>query len=545
MNKFKMLSKRTLALCTVVCFALGVGSFVSCSDSWDDHYDTNRSITGTQTLWEQISSNPQLSNFAQILKAVKVPTGHKLTSVSYADVFNGDQTYTVWAPVISDAERDSILALCQTSEGNYIVGKTFVKNHFTRYNHSLSPTTDEQITLLNNKVKLLNGSTMKMGESSITTSNLVATNGLLYVISGSIPYLYGIYEYVTTMSDLSELGDFLSSQQKEKLNEKASVPYGIVDGQTVYIDSVMYETNALLDKIGYINAEDSDYWMIAPTNTAWDKIYATTKKYFNYAYLPTADSLQQYWAKHAIVNDLIFNCNSQHSVQDSLISNQYNQWEPKYHVFYHPYASGGIMSGADAGTKCSNGKVFRVNEWPFDITKVFFTPIKVEGEYENNITDYSLCTFNMRSALGDSISSNGYLDLVPSTSSANPTVTFQIPNTLSGKYDVCVVCLPKTVYDENSTDVRPYQFKAVISYANELGITKSYNCGNKAFNNNPLVVDTVCVAPAFQFPTCNYNQENVTASLKVSVQISSKQTSSFSREMYIDCIYLRPVKDDN
>jgi hypothetical protein len=362
-------------------------------------------------------------------------------------------------------------------------------------------------------------------------------------VEHNIPYLHNIYEYICNQSDLTDLGGYVSAYEKDSLNEKASVPYGIVDGQTVYIDSVMIEKNTLLNEIGFINSEDSTYWMIAPTNKAWEKIYAYTKPLFNFSYLANSDSLQQFWAKHAIVNDLIFNYNVQHSIQDSLISSKYSENNPKYHVFYKPYQQGGIMANAQPGVTCSNGKVFRVDEWPFDPTQVFFTPIKVEGERESSILDYTLCNFNMRTALGDSISKNGYLDIVPSTSSANPTVTFQVPNTLSGKYDVCVVCLPKTVYDANSTDFRPYQFKATIGYNNEQGVAKTFNCDGKSFNNNPYVVDTVCVAQAFQFPTCNYNQDKVTVTLKLQTYITSKQTTRYSREMYLDCIYLRPVSD--
>jgi hypothetical protein len=267
------------------------------------------------------------------------------------------------------------------------------------------------------------------------------------------------------------------------------------------------------------------------------------RNYFNFSFIERSDSLQQLWAKRALVNDAIFNYNSQNSPTDSLISTKYSKWNPKYHVFYNPYEAGGVLSKYTKRAYCSNGSIFESEEWPFSKYETYFIPVKVEGEAENHITEMSLCVLNTRYASGDSISGHRYLDVVPATNSANPTITFEIPNTLSGKYDVCVVCLPKTVYDVNSEDIRPYQFKATLNYAGENGESKTFTCGNKPFNNNPLVIDTLCVAEGFQFPTCNYGQDKVTVSLKLQVNITSKQTKLYSREMFIDCIYLRPVKD--
>jgi hypothetical protein len=57
--------------------------------------------------------------------------------------------------------------------------------------------------------------------------------------------------------------------------------------------------------------------------------------------------------------------------------------------------------------------------------------------------------------------------------------------------------------------------------------------------NNPYVVDTVVIG-RFTFPTCNYQQTDVNVSLQLKCSIGNRQTS-YSREMYLDCIYLKPV----
>ena len=56
-------------------FALGavIMAIPSCSDTWDSHYGTvnEESEIATQTLWEQIQSNPNLSRFATIAQRAK------------------------------------------------------------------------------------------------------------------------------------------------------------------------------------------------------------------------------------------------------------------------------------------------------------------------------------------------------------------------------------------------------------------------------------------------------------------------------------------
>ena len=77
-----------------------------CSD-WDDHYDANgNNIPGADaTLWEQISSRDELSNFVTLL-----------TKVHYDDALKSNQSFTVWAPKNNaydfnkyDAMSDSLL----------------------------------------------------------------------------------------------------------------------------------------------------------------------------------------------------------------------------------------------------------------------------------------------------------------------------------------------------------------------------------------------------------------------------------------------------
>jgi hypothetical protein len=186
--------------------------------------------------------------------------------------------------------------------------------------------------------------------------------------------------------------------------------------------------------------------------------------------------------------------------------------------------------------------LYKVNEWPFDPVKTYFTELWSEAEKVNLITEYSekLCSYNVQREVGDSISEDAYLQIVPSLSTANWDMTFRINNTLAGDYDVCAVILPKSVSNKINPDMRPCKFRATINYVDEAGKKQEFNCNKTTFTTNPEKVDTVVLAENFHFPACNYDQNDIKVSVRLQCNISTKETSKYAREMYLDCIYLRP-----
>ena len=79
----------------------------------------------------------------------------------------------------------------------------------------------------------------------------------------------------------------------------------------------------------------------------------------------------------------------------------------------------------------------------------------------------------------------------------------------------------------------------------EEGNAKLYDCGKTKFNNDPARVDTLVLAENFTFPVCNYDQTNMKFTVKLKCNILARETSTFSREMFLDCIYLRPRRIEN
>jgi hypothetical protein len=236
----------------------------------------------------------------------------------------------------------------------------------------------------------------------------------------------------------------------------------------------------------------------------------------------------------------------QRSTTDSLVSVPYLNWRKSYvsgkpicHVFQKPFEPGGILYGAEQ-LDCSNGILYKTKEWPFDPLKTYFKEIWSEGESTWLITNEKDCSYNGRREVADSISESAYLQILPSKATSNWEITFRINNTLAGDYDVCAILLPKSVSNQYDPDLRPCKFKAIINYADENGNIQSYNCDNQQFQSDPEKVDTIVLAEAFHFPACNYDQQDIKVSVKLQCSILARETSKFAREMYLDCIYLRP-----
>lgn len=536
-----------LLACSVCCCI--TATLISCAE-WDDHYNpaTSQEATAQQTLWKQLQQNPQLSDFCQVLQQTKVFRHHKKTAVSYADLLDQGQTFTLVAPVNNSFNRDSLLQLVQTNQGDSIVEKTFVMNHLSRSTTSLG-TTSAASKLLMLNAKHLVGDNHEIEGVSVMTPNIHARNGILHVTARPLPYRQNLYEAFSLIPQLSTIGAMLRQYEQDRFDPDASVSAGIIEGVPVYVDSVVIEQNTLLQRIGLIDAEDSTYWVLAPTQQAWQKAYDEASQYFQYdETVLKRDSIQQFWSLRALLDDAVFNLSEQPSPEDSLLSvpyrlnRNYNTTHRQvFHRFLKPFMPGGILYDTTP-VACSNGILYTTNTWPFTPTDTYFRELWSEAEQIQYITADKDCSYNIRRLAADSISESGYLQIIPRTATSNWELTFRVNNTLSGTYDVCAIILPKAVSNPNNPDLKPNKFKATISYVDLAGATQTFNCDNTQFQNDPLRVDTVVLAEAFQFPACNYDQNDIKVTVKLQCSILARETSRFAREMYLDCIYLRPRK---
>lgn len=531
--------KQMLGIAALGLPLLGLGS---CSDKWDDHYDV-ADANGTSTLLQLVEENEELSDFLSLLKATHVYNNNHRTKVTFADLLNADQTLTVWAPLNGTYNADSLLELCQTAKGDSTVGQHFVMNHIAHNLYNMNGLTDENVKMLNDKFLALNSTSLYNAPVLNDEYNLPAKNGLLHVIGDDAQYTYNIYEALTSMEEFKHFGTFLSHFEKQELDEERSIQAGIVDGKKVYSDSVMIRENALFRVFDQILSEDSTFAMLVPDKETWEPVFEEAKQYFNYGSVQKADSISEYWTCVSLLRDLIFNRNVQRSERDSIFSTSYSGGDWPYHVFYKPFEAGGLMDPANIKNSllCSNGYIYRIKQWPFTAEDIYYRPIVTQGEREASIIDYKDCTYNIRAAIGDSISNNAYLDIVPRTSTSDWSITYEIRNTLSGTYDINAVILPKTVYLANSRDTKSNKFIATLTYKDENGDIQKQEFKTE-MTNKGTAVDTVHIG-RFTFPTCNYQQSDATVTLQLQCSITKRQTS-YSREMFLDCLYFKPVSEE-
>lgn len=249
-------------------------ALTACSD-WDDHYDGAGAESGSQTsLWQEINSNPQLSDFCKVLEGTKVFRMHKKTPTSYAQLLDGGQSFTVVAPVNGTFNRDSLLQLAQTNQGDSIVEKFFIKNHLSRTASSVKET-EVKMLMMNSKNMYM--TTGDINGVALNTPNIHTKNGVLHITATPLPYEYNIYEALNDFPEMGGIGQQLRKYEEDYFNADASVSSGIVEGVPVYVDSVVIERNRLLWNIGYLNSEDSTYLVVAPRSAGWEKAWESTK----------------------------------------------------------------------------------------------------------------------------------------------------------------------------------------------------------------------------------------------------------------------------
>lgn len=538
----KITNRHLIGSSLIICQLSFTASLVSCSD-WDDHYEEAASQAGAEsTLWQTMQQHPELSDFREVLSKTMVMRQHHKTGVSYAQLLDGAQTFTVMAPVNGTFNKDSLLQLLQSDRGDSMVVRSFVGNHLS-YGLANNTATPTEFFLLNSKRATIGQGQVLGVPMQPGGDNVSARGGVLHIMQRTLPYRHNLYEILLNDERYQQVGQLISSYDFDEFSPTLSVEGGMVEGQQVYVDSVFVERNRLLEAAGAIAAEDSSFIMAVPTAAEWSSVYNEALSYFRFDdTVEGCDSLQRFYALEGLLSHAIFSRTIQQSAEDSLKTYSYNKKYPQYEVYHRPFDQGGILYGAEK-TDYSNGTLYTTPQWPFDVLKTFHKEIKAEGERTGLITDFSAATFTTRRNTVDTlaVSENEYLVITPEKNTSNWTMTFRLANTLSGAYDICAIVLPPTTYDP-SVRVRPCKFQAEVNYVDTLGKTKTYNCENTKFTNDPERVDTVVLAENFVFPACNLYQNNIKVTLKLKCNITARETSQYSREMFLDCIYLRPKK---
>ena len=253
--------------------------FSSCSDynDYNSVPSAGDAPGANNTLWENISSDTQLTKFANLAQ-----------KCNFSEALNSPRFYTVWAPVdnaISDAEYNRLMA----SDSATIV-KQFMQQHITEYNYPVSAALDATtIISLNAKHHAFTQSTFDGFDYADT--NLASTNGLLHKINGLSEYHLNLYENIDVFAGCDSIKKYIQKYDEYYLDKTASVIGPLRDGKQTYLDSVMKKRNNVIAEIMRADLEDEDsaFCMLVPNDQAWEAGYAAIKPRYNY--IPKIDYL--------------------------------------------------------------------------------------------------------------------------------------------------------------------------------------------------------------------------------------------------------------
>ena len=512
------------ALLLTVLFAFAM--MYSCKDDWNDHYDRNQALPD-QNLYELIKENASLSKFAQLISIA-----------GYDTLLTSTQTFTVWAPENEAIENVDVTDTEQV--------RLLVSNHIARFNYSTSEPVSEIIRMINGKVYYYshqNGLTF--GGSNLLSKDRLARNGILHTIDDQISYVHNIFEYITTQANTTEISAFISKYLK-KIQEEQEY------------DTITTLYNPLLEDklygLGNIAAEDSVFTMIIPTNTAWSAAYARISPYFNIYNEDSAiaDSIKKVQTSLAIINDLIYREKINNPAEYRTLTS----------------TSGSIITDVNDlfmgtnQTNASNGIIYLTDEVRYNNIETWNKPIPVEcedqeGRLTGSYTSIYTRTIGTNSIITD-ISGNRYIEVQPTNTSAQPYVIFDIPNVLSGEYDIYADFIPAIIDGESfANDSTKLSFRVV--YMNALG--KSQDTGpitSDDFVTSGTQKTRIKIASKFKFPISNYydrlwllDEENatqrqeVTTKIRISTNVTSKQVNDniFTRRFRVDRIVFEPVRN--
>lgn len=566
--------------------AAGMLAATSCTD-FSDYNETpvDQTPSGNQTLWENISQNSQLSDFASLVK-----------QSGYDSELNTPRSLTIWAPANGTFSPSDYEGLSREDLLNQ-----FVKGHIALYGHPASGKVDERVHMLNKKSFSFAGDgSYTFGNLNITNANLPSTNGLIHIMDGVAKFYPNLYEYLKVGENIDSLRNHFMRYEQTYLDQDASVKGPMVDGVQTYIDSVMVTTNSLIRQLNaQIDKEDSSYTFIMPTDKAFLDMYNKVKTYYNFIPTTKMHDVEKYTSssgtdtKTVTVNAsyMADSLTRREIVRNLMYSNNdaYNKWlvgngettdtlrSTTRNKFSNPED---IVSKYMVGEpiEMSNGYARMVDSlafypWESYCPELEFSPLRnlanifsaQSSRYTVTSSDGSPLTWLLGPET--TLTEYRYAWISPSGDRSKPDFCIAMPGVMSTTYNFYVVFMPTGLLSNRET--RPNWLNFQLNYCDAKGDTRVY-CFSKAyadslttggqlpkvptsvgtataFVNDPMKTDTVFIG-RFTFPV-NYNGlgDDYYPSIRVTSPISvfnNTQLATYSRDVRIASFLLKPVELD-
>lgn len=534
----------------------------SCSD-FSDYNDTPVSDVqqAERTLWDNISQNDQLSDFATLVK-----------KAGFDDELSQPHYYTVWAPLNGTYDASSLM-----SADSATVLYQFVKSHIAEYNHSVSGLVDERIHALNRKSFAFEGDGQyTYAGHTLRQLNLPNSNGIMHLLDGAARFYPNLYEYLFSCEGIDSVATFFKRYETSVLDTKNSVLGPTINGKQTYIDSVMITSNSLLNRIkAKLDKEDSTYTMLVPTNEAWLAHYDKISKCYNYINTTVAQNIDEATSTSSaptasvtvdaaytkdsltrlhLVSDLVYNNNNYYN--NWLIDDTVEPYDTLYSTTYgymtNPQE---IMSRVIDRETMSNGTFCLVDSlafrpWESWCYSLGQSPLNSRTWTGSNTMVYIDNTFfdDIKYVPKNPAQKQlGYLWVTPLSNYGKPQLDVKLRNVLSTTYNIYIVLAPGQDVGEDADGnkfLKPNMLDFTLSYCDAKGKLATQKLNQKVVND-PTRVDTLAVG-TFTFPVAYAGLgDNVYPNLKITTDFGvfdKAKMAAYTRDFSIISILMRPVE---
>lgn len=187
---------------TVKAGLLGAAVLLGFTACTDDHFDIQPStVSGSNTIWQNVEANADLDSVAMILRRCKVMKSQtdKSAKQTYAELLATSQQLTAWLPkngtfnakqYLDELDSAAVLRAKDEMAGTraeYDVANRFARNHIARFNYE-SNMGEQRIALMNSKIVNYNAGegTFNGVKLDAANANILSSNGMLHVWTANL-----------------------------------------------------------------------------------------------------------------------------------------------------------------------------------------------------------------------------------------------------------------------------------------------------------------------------------------------------------------------
>ena len=496
---------------TVKAGLLGAAVLLGFTACTDDHFDIQPStVSGSNTIWQNVEANADLDSVAMILRRCKVMKSQtdKSAKQTYAELLATSQQLTAWLPkngtfnakqYLDELDSAAVLRTKDEMAGTraeYDVANRFARNHIARFNYE-SNMGEQRIALMNSKIVNYNAGegTFNGVKLDAANANILSSNGMLHVLDGESQFAYNIFERLQVDSRFAKIYGDIDKYNVYTFSASSSTQGSMNhNGSMEYVDSVWSRTNSLISdaRLNDLTDEDSLFVSVIPTDAAYEAARQKLQGLFKYAksYNYAWDESKRDWTNKG-TNALKFNTDSltTYNVTDRILSASsfsvgYNSEGPvttsnPQAFLNHVLTADSLNTNvglviynkdkgnvnpifdgqtADDAIKASNGYIFAVDNYNYDPSYSFIQKININGRNTAQVTGstseqaqyVTLDNENQNAEVNvDALGVDNFYYYFPVSGNSQLNIDFKLNRVISTKYKISIVLLPNRVNINN------------------------------------------------------------------------------------------------